>query len=154
MVYTHVDTRVCAFCANEITSLAGTPSHPPVRAPLQHMALQVLYANAAEGIAVYHRSAGGGLTLHTGASAAPGGTFCVSPNRGFMFVASDGHFRTHPIDPQTGGLGDAVAGAAFTDGPAYMATDRSGRFLLHASYGACRARICLWEFIGVRHCSS
>ena len=108
------------------------------------MALQVLYVKADEGIAVYHRSPGGGLTLHT-ASAAPGGTFCVTPNRSFMFVAGDGHFHTHPIDPQTGGLGDAVAGAAFTDGPAYMATDRSGRFLLHASYGACRARICLWS---------
>ena len=97
------------------------------------MALQVLYATSGDGIAIFHRS-GDSLSLH-GVSPAPSGAFTTSPNCAFLFVANDGHILSFAVDPATGDLSPVGSPAPFTDNPAYLACDRSGRFLLHASYG-------------------
>ena len=102
------------------------------------MALQVLYASSGAGIVVYHRAAGGALAV---ASTHPlpggGGAFCVSPNRAFLISATGGTcFTTFAINPASGALAQrGEPSPPFTDGPAYVTTDRTGRFLLHASYG-------------------
>ena len=64
----------------------------------------------------------------------------VSPDRRFLYAA----LRTPPypvtsflIDPQSGGL-TPIASAPLADSMAYIATDRSGRHLLAASYPGAR----------------
>jgi 6-phosphogluconolactonase len=65
----------------------------------------------------------------------------VSPDRHRLFAATKGgegaSLVALDIDPRTGEL-SPTAGAEptpVTDGPAYLTTDRAGRWLLHASYG-------------------
>ena len=100
--------------------------------------LQVLYASSGGGIVVYHRSADGAMTVASTLELPDGGgAFCVSPNRAYLFSATGGTcFTTFAIDPASGALtqcGDPSR--PITAGPAYVTTDRTGRFLLYASYG-------------------
>ena len=102
--------------------------------------MQVLYTGEGpDGVATYHRGASGHLTKR-GVSALPDGgspgAFCVSPNRHCLFVASsEGAIHTFLIDQGSGDLMPSGDPAPVTDGPAFLTADRSGRFLLHASYG-------------------
>jgi 6-phosphogluconolactonase len=103
----------------------------------QTMALRCVYVAGGGGIVVYHRGEDGALSVHSELELpSGGGAFCVSPNRGYLFVATGGSFETFAIDPASGGLSPCgEPSPPFSDGPAYCTTDRSGRFLLHASYG-------------------
>jgi 6-phosphogluconolactonase len=91
----------------------------------------------------------GNLTLLTTAAlpdadtAGPSLPLAVSPDRRFLFAG----IRAEPyravsfaIDPATGGL-TAVASAPLADSMAYLATDRTGRFLLSASYGGSKVAV-------------
>jgi 6-phosphogluconolactonase len=88
-------------------------------------------------IVVYHRHDDGGLSVHSKLELPDGaGPFCVSPNRQWLFVATGGHFESFAIDPSTGGLSPCgEPSPPFSDSPCYVTCDRSGRFVLHASYG-------------------
>ncbi len=99
--------------------------------------LHAVYVGSGGGIVVYHRSEDGGLSVHSKLELADGaGSFCVTPNRGFLIVATGGHFESFVIDPVTGGLSPCgEPSPPFSDSPCYVTCDRSGRFLLHASYG-------------------
>ena len=101
------------------------------------MSLQVLYAGCGGGIAVFHKQPAGPPKLHTIHEVDGGaGAFCVAPNAAHLFAAVSGSISTFAICPHSGEL-TAVGKPSppFTDGPAYLTTDRAGRFILHASYG-------------------
>jgi 6-phosphogluconolactonase len=69
--------------------------------------------------------------------AGPTTPMAVSPDRKVLYVGTRGEPLTvssFAIDPATGRL-IHLANAALPDSMAYVATDRSGRFLLSASYG-------------------
>ncbi len=71
--------------------------------------------------------------------AKPGSTtpMAVSPDKRFLFVALRNEpysAATFAIDPKTGKL-TYVGSGPLADAMAYIATDRSGKFLLSASYG-------------------
>ncbi len=95
-------------------------------------------------IAIYEVDESDG-TLTKGAEislAGAPGALCVSPSREFMFasVRSLGQLASFRVDPATGGLSlRSVVPAG--DDPAFVATDRSGRFLLTAYYVAAKVTV-------------
>lgn len=101
------------------------------------MVLRTVYVASGGGIVIYHRDEDGGMSVHSKLELPGGvGPFCVSPNRGFLFVASAGRFESFAIDAATGSLSPCgQPSPPFSDNPCYVTCDRSGRFVLHASYG-------------------
>lgn len=78
------------------------------------------------------------------AVAVPGGPapLAISPQRTFLYVGRRGacEVSSFRIDQQTGGL-THIGAVALESDPCYMATDRTGRFLLSAYYQAGKAAV-------------
>ena len=100
-------------------------------------ATQLLYAGAGDAIAVYHRADDGSLTLQRSVPV-PGGVraLCLAPDNYSMHVVTpENQCLTLKVDQASGDLtpsgGDAVP---LPIAPAYATTDKTGRFVLLASY--------------------
>jgi 6-phosphogluconolactonase len=109
-------------------------------APAKEPAVVIYVSNAESGdILAFKATASSGELLplqrvEVGGAVMP---LAISPDRRFLYAAR----RTAPlealsfaIDPATGGL-NPIGAAPLPANMAYLATDRSGRFLLSASYG-------------------
>src|SRR5512146_219809 len=109
------------------------------------MLATVAYVGNAESqsVTVFSLSPGGALseieTVAVSGPAKPGSTtpMAISPDKRFLFVGLRNEpysAATFAIDAKTGKLA-YVGSGPFVDAMAYIATDRSGKFLLGASYG-------------------
>ena len=102
------------------------------------MAVQLLYAGAGDAIAIYQRAANGDLTLQRSVPVAGGvRALCLSPDAFSMHVvtAEEPTCLTLKVDQASGDLtpsgGDPVP---LPIAPCYMTTDKTGRYVLLASY--------------------
>lgn len=107
----------------------------------------LLYAGENDTIVIYDRSANGDLERR-GAPVPlprPMRSLCFAPDRYHLYVATKGDpddagalplLLTFAIDPVTGSLAQMGDAVPMPKVPAYVTTDRSGRWLLAAAYNS------------------
>ena len=120
---------------------ARSPSFPSRAALLPKFKMpgvQLLFAGAGNAIATYKRAEGSGDLTHLRSVPIEGGVgaFTFSPDRYFLYVVTrENTCVTLKVDQVTGALTPAGCDAvALPISPCYITTDRTGRYLLLASY--------------------
>jgi 6-phosphogluconolactonase len=106
----------------------------------------LLYAGENDTIVIYNRAANGDLERRAAVPLPrPCRSLCFAPDRYHLYLATNGDpddaakpalILTFAVDPATGALSQVGDGVPVPKVPAYVTTDRSGRWLLAAAYNS------------------